>query len=371
MVGGFFGLARLVPGRLVTTTETVKTFPAMFCDPARFERALAQEPPSASFSGRVCGIAVPHHLLAIDLIARGFRLAAGGHYQRVIALFPDHFRQATRPFATTAKSFQTVYGPVSTDAPAVAKLVSADPRVEISDLFKTDHGIHAVLPFVARFFPTTKLLPIAIALTSQPEEWDQFVQSLKPLVTARTLIVQSTDFSHYLVRRHARDHDQETLNAIATQKPEAVLPLRQPAHLDSKGAQYIHMQLQRQVNRSVPEIIENKNSFDYLPWEGKPTTSYLVQVYRKPRSITSRLPAYFGQQVWFFAGDTSFGRYMARPLQDRTVAARLRKHILTMTGGAPLVINLEGVMLEQALPKSWPARVFRWKRIGLLPGYIP
>jgi AmmeMemoRadiSam system protein B len=339
----------------VTATEAVKTFPTMFPDPERFKQALAQEPPPASSTGEVCGITVPHHLLAVDLIARAFRLAACGNYLRVIVLFPDHFRQAARPFATTTQSFQTPCGPIATDTPAVVKLLSGQPRIEVSNLFKSDHGIHAVLPFVANFFPRAKLIPIAIAITSQIEHWDALVQSLKPLVTARTLIVQSTDFSHYLVRRRARECDQEALNAIATLEPEAILPLRQPAHLDSKGAQYIHMQLQRQVNRSVPEIIENKNSYDYLPWEGTPTTSYIVQIYRKPRSPASHLPVYAGQQVWFFAGDTSFGRYMERPLRNKRIAERLRKRILAITGGAPLVVNLEGVMLERPAPKTLPA----------------
>src|SRR5262249_32666243 len=162
--------------------------------------------------------------------------------------------------------FQTAYGPVCTDATVISKLVATDSRIEFSQLFNADHGIHAVLPFVARFFPKTKLIPIAVAVSSQKKDWDEFVRSLAPLVTAKTLIVQSTDFSHYLVRRQAREHDQETLNAISTGKAEAISQLRQPAHLDSKGAQYIHAKLQRQVNRCVAEVIENKNSFDYLPW---------------------------------------------------------------------------------------------------------
>jgi len=130
----------------------------MFSDSALFAGAHAGTTASQS-PGHVSGITVPHHLLAVDLIARGFRFAVGGRYERVIAVFPDHFRKATRPFATTAQGFQTAYGPVSTDAAAVAKLVSTIPRIEVSELFKVDRGIHAVLPFLARFFPKTKLTP--------------------------------------------------------------------------------------------------------------------------------------------------------------------------------------------------------------------
>jgi Bacterial capsule synthesis protein PGA_cap len=43
-------------------------------------RSLASAP---SASHRVTGITVPHHLVAADLIARGFRCASGGSYERL------------------------------------------------------------------------------------------------------------------------------------------------------------------------------------------------------------------------------------------------------------------------------------------------
>jgi poly-gamma-glutamate synthesis protein (capsule biosynthesis protein) len=77
----------------------------MFPDVITFEDALAKESFPAPPGHHVTGITVPHHLLAADLIARGFRCAAGGNYERIILLSPDHFRRSRQPFATTSGTF--------------------------------------------------------------------------------------------------------------------------------------------------------------------------------------------------------------------------------------------------------------------------
>ena len=58
-------------------------YPALFTNRAIFDDALAKESGTGLAGCEVTGITVPHHTLAADLIARGFRLAARGDYERV------------------------------------------------------------------------------------------------------------------------------------------------------------------------------------------------------------------------------------------------------------------------------------------------
>src|SRR5262249_7568743 len=101
----------------------------------------------------VSGLAVPHHLLAADLIARGFCLVSGNHYEKIVILFPDHFKKTRHPFATTKRSFETVYGLVPTSKDDASHLLADTQLVEQSDLFARDHGIGAILPYIRHFFP--------------------------------------------------------------------------------------------------------------------------------------------------------------------------------------------------------------------------
>src|SRR5829696_7807154 len=66
---------------------------SMYSDPKVFLDAIAREQPQASRDSRITGISVPHHLLAADLIARGFWTALPGRYDRIILLSPDHFHR--------------------------------------------------------------------------------------------------------------------------------------------------------------------------------------------------------------------------------------------------------------------------------------
>lgn len=297
---------------------------------------------------KVSGLTVPHHLVAADLIARAFLVARDNRYDRIVVLTPDHFKRARRPFATTRLGFDTVFGRVPTDAPAVDALLAREALVEGSDLFGREHGIAALLPYVARFFPDTPIVPIAVTIGSTREEWDALVAALDPLVTERTLILQSTDFSHYLPLSEAILRDQETLNVVAAGDIDAVAKLHQPQHLDSRGGQYIQMRLQAEHFGAAPVVIANANMQFYLGREVDETTSYVVQVYPSPEDAARvDLAGYGDGQVLCFAGDTFFGRHLAPVIGQPAIRDRLLAEIDAVLDGCPLVLNLEGVTVPE------------------------
>lgn len=335
-------------------SEPPARFAAMYDDAAVFEQALAKECATPPPGHHVTGITVPHHILAADLIARGFRCASGGLYERIILLSPDHFRRSERPIATTSKTFETVFGDVACDEIAVNSLLATCPKISESPLFAKEHGIHALLPFIAKLFPTAKIVPVALRIDSQRDDWLALADALAPLVDSKTLIVQSTDFSHHLSFSEARHCDQQTMNALALGDPEAVTHLRQPANLDSKAAQFVQMVLQRRIHHARPVVIANGNSQAYMPFRQEQTTSYIVQVYEPDDPPPPAWPPEPGEAVWFFAGDAFFGRRVALMLAQPNRAEAVRKAVLGITQGHPLAVNLEGVIVP-SLPD--PARV--------------
>ena len=291
---------------------------------------------------------MPHHLLAADLIARAFLVARDNRYDRIVVLTPDHFKRSRRPFATTRLPFDTVFGRVPTDSAAVDALLGHDTLVEESDLFRREHGIGAVLPYVARFFPGTPIVPIAVAIGSNRDEWDALVAALDPLVSERTLILQSTDFSHYLPLAPAILRDQETLNVIAAGDIDAVAKLHQPQHLDSRGGQYIQMRLQAKHFGAAPVVIANSNMQFYVDTEVDETTSYIVQIYPSAEAADRvDLAGYADGEVLCFAGDTFFGRHLAPVLSQPAIRERLLAEIEAVLDGCPLVLNLEGVTVPE------------------------
>lgn len=289
---------------------------------------------------KITGVTVPHHLLAADLIAAAFACLQSHHYRRIVVLSPDHFHRSRSPFAVTSRDFDTVLGRVDTDRDAVWQLLK-NPLISESSLFSHEHGVRALLPFISHYFPKTPVVSIAIRGNSRPADWDSLARTLAPLLTPETLLVQSTDFSHYLPQKEACRRDQETLRVLSIDSPRQILTLNESNNLDSRGCQYLQLLLQRRVYNAGPTVIANRNSQEYTSEPVKKTTSYIVQLYStEPLPVT-------GACSYFFGGDTLCGRYVAQKLANPAYREALVRQVLQITRGRPLILNLEGVIKEK------------------------
>lgn len=339
--------AALLAAWLVTcpAAATSAPFQAQIVDPQPVLAAIAAARPVDLGGAVVTGLVLPHHRVASDLIASGMVTAAQGpRPERIVMLTPDHFKRSPRTFATTVRDFDTAFGVVPVDRDA-ARALLASSEVASSILFEREHGIGELLPYVGRLFPGVPVLPVAIAVRSTRAQWDRLVDRLAPLVTPRTLIIQSTDFSHYLPRAQAARRDQQMLNVIAAGDLDALTRAQQPAHIDSRGAQYIHMRLQQRLFGAEPIVYGNYNSADTGATVAEDTTSYVAQVYAPAAAARVVFPVGDARTVCI-AGDTFFGRHVAAWLARPAVRERLREQVQTRLRGCPLIVNLEGVLSD-------------------------
>jgi hypothetical protein len=123
--------------------------------------------------------------------------------------------------------------------------------------------------------------------------------------------------------------------------------------MDSKGSQYIQMSVQAQL-KSAAVVVASRNSAEYVQ-DARRTTSYIVQVYTKDRAFGVPI-SYSDQQVYYFCGDAFLGRWMTQYLMDPTVSKQIISNIRDVTGGAPLIVNLEGALLDEP-PERLPTNV--------------
>lgn len=319
--------------------------PLANADANLFREAIGRETPRTISPIPITGVTVPHHLLAADLIARGIAAARGNQYERIILLSPDHFSRSRRPIATTRRGFDTVLGPVPADVEGAEALLAHPNLVDDSELFEREHGVTAVLPFLAEAFPGVPVLPVALSIASTSADWDATFELIRPLATRRTLVVQSTDFSHHLRPGAARTRDQETLAVLATGDAGMIRTLHQSNHVDSKASLYVQLRLQQEVFGSSPVVIANRNSSEYMAGD-LPSTSYVVMAFSPDQEALSRL-SYPDQERLFFGGDVFLGRFFAPVLTRPEIRDVLIAQLLAATQGAPLVVNLEGVLMRE------------------------
>lgn len=285
-------------------------------------------------AGEVTGLIVPHHLLAVDLLAKAFSSAAAGKYQNVILLSPDHFQAGQSEISVTERNFSTVFGEVKSDID-ISRQLKKLPFVSEGDFFYREHGLQAVLPFIKYYFPEAKVTALAFKPTTSKSELDQVIEILEKELPSDSLVVQSTDFSHYLAPAQAAKLDVISQEAIESANPENILKLKQPDNLDSVAALYVQARLQKDFFNSQPEILEHKNSQDYTAADVSSSTSYIAAAYVKPSEPK-------GAAEFIFVGDIMLSRYIGQAMERRQDYNFPFEKIKSFLAGADLVFgNLE------------------------------
>lgn len=138
---------------------------------------------------------------------------------RVILLGPCH-RVAVRGLALSgADAFETPLGPVEIDKDAVS-LIEELTQVQVFDAtHEREHSLEVHLPFLQVMLDDFKIVPLVVGEASP----DQVAEVLEALWGGEeTLIVVSSDLSHYLDYKSAQVLDRETSTAIENLDPSAI-----------------------------------------------------------------------------------------------------------------------------------------------------
>lgn len=145
--------------------------------------------------------------------------AARARIKRVVLLGPCH-RVAVQGLAlSSADHFATPLGDVAVDREA-AKRIEALPQVKVFDATHADeHSLEVHLPFLQTVLGDFKLVPLVVGQAGV----DEVAEVLDMLWGgAETLIVISTDLTHYLAYDAACSRDAETRAAIEALDADAI-----------------------------------------------------------------------------------------------------------------------------------------------------
>jgi len=161
-------------------------------------------------------LVVPHagYIYSGPVAARAYDelVAARGSVRRVVLLGPTH-RVAVKGLAVpSAAAFATPLGTVRIDAEALRE-VSDLPQVVASDAAHAlEHSLEVQLPFLQKVLGEFALAPFAVGAASV-QEVAEVIERLWG--GPETLIVVSTDMSHYHSYEQARAIDGATIERIA------------------------------------------------------------------------------------------------------------------------------------------------------------
>jgi len=159
---------------------------------------------------------VPHagYVYSGPVAARAYDelAAARGIVKRVVLIGPSHFVGGRGLALPECEAFETPLGRIPLDAAGVAALADLKQVVRSAAAHSQEHSLEVQLPFLQNMLGNFSLIPIA-AGAALTEEVAEVLERLWG--GPETLIVISTDMSHYHDYEEARRIDGATLDRIA------------------------------------------------------------------------------------------------------------------------------------------------------------
>lgn len=143
-------------------------------------------------------LVVPHagYEFSGKVAAAGFASVRGGDWKRVILLGPSHqawFRGAS---IDAVAAYDTPLGPVALDRAACDGLLGKPLFQSHPTASKREHDLECQLPFLQVIQPKARIVPVLLGEMSVPE-MDSIAGNLSALMDRETLLVVSSDFTHF------------------------------------------------------------------------------------------------------------------------------------------------------------------------------
>lgn len=169
-------------------------------------------------------LVVPHagYIYSGAIAATGYANlgASAGAIERVLLLGPAHRLPVLGCALSSHDGFETPLGIIAVDREARQTLASQAHVAIIDAAHREEHSLEVQLPFLQALLPNITLIPVLVG--DAPAEL--VADIIAGLWDERTLVVISSDLSHYHDYASARRIDAATAQAIVELAPERIGP---------------------------------------------------------------------------------------------------------------------------------------------------
>lgn len=136
---------------------------------------------------------------------------ARGRIERVVLMGPAHYGAFAGIALSSAEQFETPLGPVAVDRDAVHEALKLAPVIVDDAAHELEHSLEIQLPFIRESLGTVAIVPMLVGRASGSRVAEVLARLWGG---AETVIVISSDLSHYRNRETAREIDRVTAEMI-------------------------------------------------------------------------------------------------------------------------------------------------------------
>ena len=199
------GLLALLAGACVTTVQG--TYPG---DRVMWDDIVSHAEPLTLPEAPVA-VVLPHHLIDAPELAGAWHALAAHQPSVVVVLGPDHHLRGEGVTVGQRVTYETVYGPLPVDEPLARALGGR----QLDAAFDGEHAIHVHAPFLRRWLPQARVVPVLVRWATPRAELEALAQRLHATLPADALVVASVDFSHFQPAPWATFHDEASFATLA------------------------------------------------------------------------------------------------------------------------------------------------------------
>lgn len=173
-------------------------------------------PPSGS-KRRIYGIVSPHagYLYSSAVAANGFYEVSSMEFDDVVMIGPNHYGIGTGAAIMNTGLWETPLGQVEINQELSSVISKNSEIIDLDDFAHSkDHCLEVQLPFVQYIKKKFRIVPIILIMQDRQTADDIGRSIAQATVKTNSLLIASSDFTHYESNSEAHRKDMELINAI-------------------------------------------------------------------------------------------------------------------------------------------------------------
>lgn len=180
---------------------------------------------SSKKEGSILGLISPHagYMYSGPVAAWGFYEVVEEEVPEVVVILGPNHRGFGAPVAIMERGeWETPLGKSEIDEQLARKIRDACPLIESDEsAHQTEHSLEVQLPFLQYAYGAKfKLIPICMVQQDQRTSEEVGKTLAKVLEGGNSLIIASTDLTHYQSKEVAERQDKRVLEAVSSRSPE-------------------------------------------------------------------------------------------------------------------------------------------------------
>jgi AmmeMemoRadiSam system protein B len=217
--------------------------------------------------GDLVALIAPHAGLQYSgpVAAHAYRLLRGRTFDRIVLVGPSHFVAFTGVSIVADGGFESPFGVATVDAVCARELRAASPVIrEHPAAHAREHSLEMQLPFVQRLAPGAPIVPLVMGHQTAATAIALADALSRVLRGTRTLLVASTDLSHYHDASTAATMDRAVIDCVSRFDAEGLQAVldAEPDHACGGGPMVAVMRAARELGARDAAVLNYADSGD-------------------------------------------------------------------------------------------------------------